>query len=220
MSANDSTQEPKSEFKSHIEDGDSTETRLIAHDGSTEIELTAKIVEVPQVSHTKSHAWPHGFIPSLQDHFKPPQDGPIQVEEGGLKDVPAPRIHTSNNDPVDNIEFKSHIGRGDRCIAHDGSIRMQTAPADAHFKPPQDGPIQVEEGGRKDVPAPRVHTSNSDPVAKLIESIYSVPKSFRKGNKEEPRIGNSSDLVAIAIQECIRRTPDLSPECCIYKVPE
>ncbi|PQQ12013.1 UPF0481 protein [Prunus yedoensis var. nudiflora] len=37
---------------------------------------------------------------------------------------------------------------------------------------------------------------------------------------EELITGHSSDSVAIAIQECIRRTPDLWPECCIYKVPE
>ncbi|ONH95920.1 hypothetical protein PRUPE_7G096100 [Prunus persica] len=33
-------------------------------------------------------------------------------------------------------------------------------------------------------------------------------------------IGNSSDSVAIAIQQLIRSTPDLRPECCIYNVPE
>ncbi|PQP96528.1 UPF0481 protein [Prunus yedoensis var. nudiflora] len=45
--------------------------------------------------------------------------------------------------------------------------------------------------------------------------ISSVPTS-----DEEPITGNSSDSVAIAIQQLIRRMPNLRPECCIYRVPE
>ncbi|CAL2272901.1 unnamed protein product [Prunus armeniaca] len=74
----------------------------------------------------------------------------------------------------------------------------QTAPAGADFDPPQGGPIHEQRGlvpmPPHPIPTPpHVHTSI---------------------------IGNSSDLVAIAIQECIQGTPDLSPECCIYRVPE